>query len=332
MDLKVKSGIGIALLSMLLFLVNCRMPQSSVHNVDILSVIEERDIIPEGTAYDPVSDQVFISCMYKRKIIAIRKDGTYYDFIHEGQDSIWAPMGMEVDAANHKLWVISGKGKQGIVTRLKPADPSWEARLYRYDIPSGRLNNIFHTDKNITGEYCFNDLTVSSRGDVYLTESLTNRIFILPAQDDSIHVFAQPEGYTFLNGVTLSPDEKTLFISSTESLLRLNIASGNISPIPYQPSISPSPIDGLAFFQNSLIGHQSKKVSRFYLNEAMDAILHHETIDSIGLDGSTTGELGPNGWYYYISNSQLSSGIDYAKMEIMPWDSLEAVVIRKVKL
>jgi hypothetical protein len=64
----------------------------------------------------------------------------------------------------------------------------------------------------------------------------------------------------------------------------------------------------------------------------MDSILRYKTIDSMGLDGSTTGELGEDGWYYYISNSQLRSGIDYTQMKIMPWDSLEPVEIRKVRL
>ena len=42
---------------------------------DTLTVIRERDLIPEGTAYDPNTQLVFISSMYKRKIVAIEPCG-----------------------------------------------------------------------------------------------------------------------------------------------------------------------------------------------------------------------------------------------------------------
>ena len=70
----------------------------------------------------------------------------------------------------------------------------------------------------------------------------------------------------------------------------------------------------------------------FYLNEQEDSILTYQIIDTSGLDSSTTGEIGEDGWYYYIANSQIRSGIDYDKMLIMPLDSLEPVVIKKIRL
>ena len=63
-----------------------------------------------------------------------------------------------------------------------------------------------------------------------------------------------------------------------------------------------------------------------------DSILTYQIIDNRGLDSSKTGEIGEDGWYYYIANSQILSGIDYDKMIIMPMDSLEPVVIKKLRL
>jgi len=295
-------------------------------------VIQERDLIPEGTAYDSVTQQVFISSMYKRKIVAIRKDGSTYDFIKEAQDSIWGTLGMEVDPMRRKLWVISSKGEAGIVTRIKPSDGTWDTKLYCYNLDSGVLDRTYSiVSSNIKG-YCFNDLSVSRNGDVYVTESITNKIFLLPTGEDSIDVFLAPQGYSFLNGITLSSDEKILFVSNSEGLLRVDLNTKTYRPVSYAYTIDPNPIDGLAFYQGSLIGHQSKVLTRFFLNDQLDSILHHETLDSQGLNSSTTGEIGNNGWYYYIANSQIRSGVDYNTKKIMPLDSLQPVEIRRIRL
>jgi len=309
-----------------------RLSNESVNRPEILAVIPERDLIPEGTAYDSVTQQVFISSMYKRKIVGIRKDGSTYDFIKETQDSIWGTLGMEVDPVRRKLWVISSKGEAGIITRIKPPDGTWDTKLYCYNIDSGLLGRTYTIVSSVTKGYCFNDLTVALNGDVYLTESITNKIFLLPAEADSIGVFLAPQGYSFLNGITLSPDEKVLFISSSEGLLRIDLTTKTYNLISYAYTIDPNPIDGLTYYKQSLIGHQSKVLTRFYLNHALDSILHHETIDSIGLNSSTTGEIGNEGWYYYIANSQIRSGVDYAHQKIMPWDSLQPVEIRRIRL
>ncbi|HSF89040.1 MAG TPA: hypothetical protein VLA46_06445, partial [Saprospiraceae bacterium] len=149
---------------------------------------------------------------------------------------------------------------------------------------------------------------------------------------DSIRVLFEPSGYTFLNGITLTGDEKNLIVSSTESLFKINLETKSITSLPYSAPVKQRPIDGLTFYNNSLLGHQSNNLTRFYLNEQQDSILNYQIIDTSGLDSSTTGEIGEDGWYYYIANSQLRSGIDYGRMMIKPMDSLEAVVIKKIRL
>ena len=313
--------------------ISCARPiKQDQYKPEIVTTLQERDLIPEGTAYDPVSEQVFISSMYKRKIVAIRKDGTHYDFVKDAGDSIWATLGMEVDPLRRKLWVISSKGEGGILTQIKIEDGSWDSKLYCYDLDSTSLIHRYSVFASVPKGYCFNDLTVASNGDVYITESLMNKIFFLSHQSDSIRVLFEPSGYTFLNGITLSGDEKSLFVSSAECLLHINLETKSETPLPYPDAIQPRPVDGLSFYNNTLIGHQSRMVTRFYLNEQGDSIVRHENIDSSGLDSSTTGEIGDDGWYYYIANSQIISGIDYSKMMIMPMDSLEPVVIKKIRL
>jgi DNA-binding beta-propeller fold protein YncE len=322
----------IAFLSLVFCICCARLSNQEQPTPQILATLQERDLIPEGTAFDPVTEQVFISSMYKRKIVAIRKDGSHYEFVKEAADGIWATLGMEVDPARRRLWVISSKGDAGILTQTKIGDETWDSQLFCYDLDSASLIRKYAVLASVPKGYCFNDLTVSSNGDVYITESLTNKIFFLQHDADSIKVLFEPSGYTFLNGITLTRDEKSLIVSSTESLLRINLATKSITLLPYTAPIKQRPIDGLTYYNNSLIGHQSNILTRFYLNEQQDSIINYQIIDTSGLDSSTTGEIGEDGWYYYIANSQIRSGIDYNKMTIMPMDSLEPIVIKKLRL
>jgi hypothetical protein len=91
-------------------------------------------------------------------------------------------------------------------------------------------------------------------------------------------------------------------------------------------------IDGLSFNADHFIGHQSTKVCRFYLSAERDSIIRSDTLDTgKEFDSSTTGETG-NGYYHFIVNSQVQSGIDFKKQELKSPDSLENIIIRRIKL
>lgn len=298
---------------------------------DTLALLTERDLIPEGTAYDPGSKRLFISSMYKRKIVAIEQNGQYYDFIESAADDLWSTFGMEVDPTRNKLWVISTKGKS-IPSAPAIVDDGWESRLYCYDITSKKLTGIYQVNTNVTGDIGFNDLTVAENGDVYITESITNKIFMLKYGFQQIEEFLKPDGFTFLNGITLSQDNKTLFVSATEGLLKINVATKHYNTLQSELTTQPQAIDGLAFFNNSLIAHQGSLIRRFYLNHALDSIIDQQLIDEHNLNSSTTGEIGENGWYYYIANSQIRSGVDYTRKRVRSLDSLQEVLIKRRKL
>ena len=298
---------------------------------DTIALITERDLIPEGTAYDPKSNRVFIGSMYKRKIISIDQRGKYYDFVEAGEDDLWSVLGLHVDSVRNKLWVISTKGKS-IPTDPAILDSRWQSRLYCYDLISKNLDGIYSTNSEITEEIGFNDLTVSESGDVYITESINNKIYILKYGMLEIVEYLAPIGFTFLNGITLSDNSKTLFVSSSEGLLKIDVATKNFKILHSEFTTTPQPIDGLAFYKNSLIGHQGSLIRRFYFDDSLDSIIDHEVVDADNLDSSTAGEIGESEWYYYIANSQIRSGVDYIRKRVKPLDSLEEILIKQKKL
>lgn len=298
---------------------------------DTLAIIDEKDLIPEGTAYDPVHKRILLSSMYKRKIVAIEEDGSYYDFARSASDSLWGVLGMEVDSVRSKLWVISSKG-EFIPTRPRIADQRWNSRLYCYDLLTSKLEGIYVVENAASMNFAFNDLTISNTGDVYVTESLNSSLYLLRHGTNKVEEFLSIPEFTFLNGIAFQPDGTALFVSCTEGVIKVDITTKQHRILPYKFTDNPSPIDGLVFYKDGLIGHQSSQLTRFILNNKLDSIIGHTVLDSVGLDGSTSGVLGANGWYYYIVNSQIRTGVDYENKIAKPLDSLENVIIRRLKL
>ncbi|HNO11713.1 MAG TPA: hypothetical protein PKI67_12355, partial [bacterium] len=64
-----------------------------VHHSRDAYLLTERDLIPEGTAYDGHTGQLFISSTYKGKIKRIYPDGRSDDFTKEGQDGLLGVVG-----------------------------------------------------------------------------------------------------------------------------------------------------------------------------------------------------------------------------------------------
>ncbi|HKO81972.1 MAG TPA: hypothetical protein VJU78_16310, partial [Chitinophagaceae bacterium] len=291
-------------------------------------ILEEKDLIPEGVAFDSVSNTVFVSSTYKRKIIRIDSMGRVSDFIKEGEDGIWSTIGMEVDALRRHLWVVSSQAKE-VLPLKNPDTLQWRSAIYQYDIETGSLVKSFLLPvKNVF----LNDLTLSGNGDVYVTESMQNNIYRLQAGTDSIRLFLSPRPYTFLNGISFSDQPRKLFVSATEGVLKIDIASGQYNLLNATDAINAKEIDGLSFYKNALIGHQSTKLVLFNLNEQQDSITSSIVLNSgAEFDASTTGEQG-NGFYYFIVNSQIQSGIDFKTQTVKPPDSLENIIIRKLSL
>jgi sugar lactone lactonase YvrE len=291
-------------------------------------ILEEKDLLPEGVAFDPVTGSIYVSSTYKRKIVRIDAGGDVKDFVIEKQDGIWSTIGMEADAMRRHLWVVSSQAKE-VLPLLDPDSLQWRSAIYQYNLGSATLiDSCLLPLKNAF----LNDLTVAPNGDLYITESMQGGIYYLKAGADSLELFLTPAPYTFPNGICFPDQPGHLFVSTAEGILKIDIMNRRYDLLKTGDSINAKDIDGLSYHRGGLIGHQSTKVVRFVLNDSQDSIIY-STVLATGpeFDSSTTGEMG-NDQYYFIVNSQIRSGIDFKKQVIKPLDSLEKIIIRKIQL
>ena len=294
--------------------------------------LAERDLTAEGTAWDRKTRTLFLGSLYKRKIVAIARDGAPRDLIVPGQDGIGPVVGIEVDAARRGLWAASMVLQEA---GIPLADTTFVGHglLFHYDVDTGRLRRRYVLRPEAGRRHGFNDLTVLPDGDVYLTDSQAGGVYQAPAGGTGLVEVLPPGTYTFPNGITRSDDGRRLFVAHAAGIDRIELPSGRRIRLASRDTLNLGGIDGLAFHRNTLIAHQPgwfNRVVRLRLDEAQErvaswAILerHHPNFAQ-----STTGEVAGD-TYYYIANAQLRR---FREGKILPWDSLAPVVVLQTSL
>jgi len=292
-------------------------------------ILTERDLIPEGVAFDEETQTIYIGSTYKRKIISIGKDGSVADFISEAQDDIKSVIGMEVDEKRNCLWAISCEAAD-VLPLKDPGKSQWTSSVYQFSLSDGKLIKKYSLNKD---SVFLNDLTVADDGTVYVTESVQKGVYTVRPDMDSLKLFLELGApYQFINGICFTDRPGFLFVASTEGIIKIDLSNKKYSLVPETGSLKALDIDGLAFWNNYFIAHQSSALTRFYLSPARDSIIKADTLNTgKEFDASTTGEVA-KGNYYFIVNSQIQSGIDYTNKKIKPIDSLSDIIIRKIKL
>lgn len=292
-------------------------------------VIDEKDLIPEGIAVDSKTGIIYVGSTYRRKIVQIDTKGEVSDFISQERDSIWSVLGMEVDEENNMLWVNTAHIHE-VMPLINPLDTKdWLTTISAFDLNNKKMAKKYQLNDTTSA---FNDLTLSKFGNVYATESANNKIYVVNKKTNRLEKFLELKNFNFPNGITYSEIHNVLFVSTREGILKIDIDSKQYELLPTAENINAKSIDGLTLFNNHLIGHQNSRVSKFYLNDEFTEIVSSEVLDSgEEFDASTTGEIS-HGDYYFIVNSQLSSGIDFETKMVKPIDSLEKIIIRKINL
>ena len=305
-----------------------------INNSVIGFTISERDLIPEGFAYDPIDNCFYLSSLYKCKIVKIHSNGSYADFTSEKQDGLMPVTGMKVDAERRILWVCSEVSGQN----YKDADSTalGHSGIFKYDLVSGDLIRKFIImEKGVN--HLFNDIVVAKNGDVYFTDSDAKKVYRIGYESDRPEVFVEDAGFGYPNGIALDQNEEHLYVAdSGPGINRINLKTKEISYLATPKNVTTVGIDGLYFYENSLIAVQNgfgeaNRVSRFYLNETGDEVIKHEILEMNNphFQIPTIGAIA-DGYFYYIANSQMGS-FDNSH-NIFPNDKLNDVLIMKVKL
>jgi sugar lactone lactonase YvrE len=288
---------------------------SAISRGTVLATIEERDLVPEGTAWDPATRSVLIGSLNKNAIIAIAPDGKITDRVPRGGNGLGSVVGIHVDTTRGILYATSNARFD------RPAD-STRSALYAFEAATGRFRARYEVPAG-SGPNFLNDLTSGTDGTVYVTDSRSGAIWVLRAGATGLTRFDAAGRFTGPNGITTSPDGRHLFIADMDFLRVVPLSGGAPWQLEVPDSINVFGVDGLAFASNGLIVHHPLsywRVVHYAIDPAYRRITGRTIIEMSSPDSrtSTTGEIAGDN-YVYIGNSQIdrmnAGTIDPAKMD-----------------
>ncbi|HEX8250314.1 MAG TPA: hypothetical protein VF599_19225 [Pyrinomonadaceae bacterium] len=295
------------------------------------ATIFEPDLIPESVAFDASDGSFYAGSFYKRKIVKVDRRGKTSDFVPEAEDDLGAVVGIKLDAARRGLWVLNN-----VSPEMKNFDKTREGfgMLHRYDLKTGKLIKKYELS-NQPRPHLLNDLVIARNGDLFITDSLSSVVHVLRRDKDELENFVSLEPYSYPNGIALSKDESKLYVANLNGVLVIETKNGKSAPLAHAETIALAGIDGLYFYENSLLAIQNfelpNRVVRFHLNESGDRAVRAEVLESNHplYKVPTTGAL-DGGNFYYIANSQLRSFDESGK--ILAPAKLQNVTILKLDL
>lgn len=295
------------------------------------ATIFEPDLIPESVAFDSSDKSFYVGSFYKRKIVRIDSRGRTSDFIAEARDGLGSVVGIKIDAARKVLWVLNN-----IAPEMKNFDKRREGfgMLHRYELKTGKLIKKYELSSQ-PRPHLLNDLVIARSGDVFITDSLSSVVHVLRRDRDALENFVSLEPYSYPNGIALSKDENRLYVATLNGVSVIDLKTGKSAPLAHAETVALAGIDGLYFYENSLLAIQNfespNRVVRFHLNETGDRALRADVLESNHplYKLPTTGALDRRN-FYYIANSQLRGFDESGKLP--PPEKLQNVTILKLDL
>jgi hypothetical protein len=257
-------------------------------------VTQEKDLIPEGLAYDPRQNVLYLSSLNRRKIVKIMADGRTADFVPAGRDKLLPVLGIRFDPGDGTVWANS-----------------WDE--------NGNRSELLHFDASgiLLGRYApdgaaghgFNDLVVRKNGEIILTDSVSNQVLRFDPGTHSFELLPVEHLLSAPNGIALADDNRQLYVADDFGVVRVDLDTDATTDVNPGPRNTLAGIDGLYWHKGSLIAVQnaigSPRIAAFLLSKdgtrvTKTTVLENRSGFSVL---PTTGALRDND-FYFIVNSQ----------------------------
>lgn len=270
---------------------------SPVHRARVAFTVGQKELIPEGLAFDAKSSTIYVSSLNLHKIVKIDRDGDVSDFTRSGQYDVGPICGLKVETADESVWAdVCADNGQG-------------AELLHFD-RTGRLVERFAPPS--PGSHLFNDLVLRANKEIFLTDSLANKVYRFERRSRRFFEVPLARKVYYPNGIALSDDGRMLYVADVFGLLAADVQSGDTYEVDPGPSATLSGADGLYWYQNTLIAVQnslgSPRIAQFRLSPDGRRAIQVTTLEykSPLVQLPTTGAIAGSR-FYFISNSQIDN-------------------------
>jgi sugar lactone lactonase YvrE len=288
--------------------------------------IHERDLAPEGIAYDPVQKVFYLSSLSKQKIVRVSPQGEVADFKTTRQDGLGLTLGMKVDSKRRILWVVS--------IDHEPDAKRNPSGVFQYDLKTGALR--FKHQLPPGGQGFLNDVALTSSGEAFASNSGTGEIFRMSPDREGLEQFLPAGSIPQANGIAVSTDDKLIFVAGWIGVVRVDLATKQFGLLTKPSNVSDAGLDGMCLYKGSIIGIQNPdlhpaRVMRYSLNPKMDTITRQEVLEAYNplFDVPTTAAIVRDS-LYFVANTQLEKRNQQGAMP--PVEQLHDIELVKLKL
>jgi hypothetical protein len=291
-------------------------------SVDTITIIDEKDLIPEGIAV--YQDNIFLSSIHKNKIVQFNLiDKQLHNFTDTNEYGFQSGFGLYTK--DSLLFALSND---------LHAD-SLSSFLFVFNSSNQKLLKTFKLNDGV--KHFLNDMTINSLNQVFITDSKTCNIYKLDYPNGKLERYLSDKELSYPNGITLSENKKRLFVAS--DTLGIRIIDLNTKEILNANVPETTGIDGLKYYEGHL--YAVRNTDKNYANHGLYTIQLSKNEDKIlkidtflkghkTLNVPTTFDIKKDE-IYLLANSQMDN-LNQNSNQIINRDSLTATYILKIRL
>jgi len=280
-------------------------------------VTDEKDLIPEGLAYDARQNLFYLGSLHRRKIVKIDREGRVSDFVPADRYGLLPVLGIRLDPRDGTVWAAT-------------MEDAGRTELVHFD-SAGNLEGRFSPHDG--AKHGFNDLVVRGNGEVIATDSLGNLVFRFDPQS---HAFSSVPVYRTLfypNGIALGDDDRSLFVADGVGVVKIDLSDNSSRDVDPGPHNTIAGADGLYWHNGSLIAVQngmgSPRVAAFKLSKDGSRVTKVTVLENRTQFTAlpTTGAIRGND-FYFIANSQIDNLNGDKIMDVTKLAAVRIAVVR----
>ncbi len=190
-----------------------------------------------------------------------------------------------------------------------PKDRAGTSEVLEYGLDDARLRRRIAPPAAPAGA-TVSDLALGPDGVLYAADPATGGVYRAAPGDESFRVLFPPGSIGSAQGMTLTPDGATLFVSDyTSGIWSIVPASGEARILGASDDVALTGIDGLVYYHGSLLGIRNgfrpHAIVRLRLSPALDRIERADVLERADprWDEPTLGVLA-DGTFVYVARSQ----------------------------
>jgi hypothetical protein len=259
-------------------------------------VTEERDLIPEGLAYDEKQNFYYLSSLNRKKIVKIDSEGRVSDFVLPNRYGLLPVLGIRLDPTDGTVWADS-------------FEDAGRTELLHFDSAVKLLGRYAPKDRARHG---FNDLVLRKNGEVLTTDSLNNQVLRFDPRSHAFGHLAMYRTLFYPNGIALADDDQTLYVADAVGIVKIDLRNGESRDVDPGPRNTLAGADGLYWHKGSLVAIQngigSPRVAAFKLSNDGNRVVQTRVLENHTQFTvlPTTGAIHGND-FYFIANSQIDN-------------------------